>query len=111
MAITSSLNPYHPSVRPAGSGPALAFAAATSVCAVAAIGAATLLPAGHAAPMVATLAFVFAALLALVAWRADRPGATEVTYGDAAGALTLVGLFAAALIDPDHLVRIVPGAR
>ena len=111
MAITSPLDPYHLAVRSAGSAPVFALVTATSVCAAAGLGSATLLPSGYSAPIVATLFFVFAAVFALIAWRADQANPGEVTYGDAAGALTLFGMFAAALIDPDHLVRIVPGAR
>jgi hypothetical protein len=35
----------------------------------------------------------------------------QVTYADVAGALTLIGLCAAATIDPDQMVRLVEGGR
>ncbi len=58
-------------------------------------------------PAVSTLSFVLAAAFAILAWwrRAEDP--SQVTYGDVAGALVLVGLCAAATIEPDHLVRAV----
>jgi hypothetical protein len=58
-------------------------------------------------PVVSTATLALAAAFALFAWwrRAEDP--TQVTYGDVAGALVLVGLCAAATIEPDHLVRAV----
>ena len=59
-------------------------------------------------PVIATMFLTFAAGFAVVAWRRRRvEDPTRVTYADVAGALTLIGLFAASTIDPDQLVRIV----
>lgn len=57
--------------------------------------------------LISTATLALAAAFALLAWwhRAQDP--TQVTYGDVAGALILVGLCAAATIEPDHLVRAV----
>lgn len=66
-----------------------------------------MLPFDMVMPFVATLFLVLAALLGLVAWRHRDMDPADVTYADAAGALTLIGFFAAATIDPDQLVRLV----
>jgi hypothetical protein len=66
-----------------------------------------LLPAEMVMPVVATLFLVLAAVLAGVAWFNRGMDPAQVTYADAAGALTLIGFFAAATIDPDQLVRLV----
>ena len=60
-------------------------------------------------PAVATLLLVLAAGFAVVAWRQRSEFPARVTYTDVAGALTLIGLCAAATIDPDQMVRIVAG--
>jgi glutamine phosphoribosylpyrophosphate amidotransferase len=58
-------------------------------------------------PIVATLFLALACVLGLVAWRHRGEDAAGITYADAAGALTLIGFFAAATIDPDQLVWLV----
>jgi hypothetical protein len=51
-----------------------------------------------------------AALVALVAWRARRRASDDaLTYWDVAGALTLFGVCASAMLDPEQLVRLVEG--
>jgi len=91
----------------AGIGPELAFAGAT-FAGFAAWGASKgTLPPDLVMPVVATLFLVFAAALAVVAWRHRRMDPSHVTYADVAGALTLIGLCAAATIDPEQMVRLV----
>lgn len=58
-------------------------------------------------PVVSTATLALAAAFALLAWRRREEDPSRVTYGDVAGALVLVGLCAAATIEPDHLVRAV----
>jgi hypothetical protein len=58
-------------------------------------------------PLVSTAFFVLAAALGLVAWRHRGMDPSRVTYMDVAGALTLIGVFAAAAIEPEQLVRLV----
>ena len=89
-------------------GPQIAFSA--SVLAAFAILATCwlTLPRDLAFPLVSALLFVLAALVALAGW-SRRPAAAQVTYLDVAGALTLIGIFAAALVDPDQMVRLVAG--
>jgi hypothetical protein len=95
-----------------GIGPQLGFAAATLSGFAAWSGLVMTTSRDLAMPVLATLFFLFAATFAFNAWR--RRGLEDplrVTYADVAGALTLIGLFAASTIDPDHLVRTVIGAK
>jgi hypothetical protein len=62
-------------------------------------------------PVVATLFLGFAAVLAMVGRRNRDLDSNQVTYADVAGALTLIGLCAAATIDPDQMVRLVESGR
>ena len=67
------------------------------------------LPSDLIMPVVATLFLAFAGVLALFGRRDRDLDHGQVTYGDVAGALTLIGLCAAATIDPDQMVRFVEG--
>jgi ABC-type Mn2+/Zn2+ transport system permease subunit len=59
-------------------------------------------------PIVASVFFAFAAAFGFVAyWQRSRADLTRVTYADVAGALTLIGICAAATIDPEQMVRLV----
>jgi hypothetical protein len=61
-------------------------------------------------PATSTLLFVFAAVVALIAWRSPVP-ARQFTYWDAAGLLTLIGICAAAAVEPEQMVRLVAGTE
>jgi hypothetical protein len=88
-------------------GPELAFGGAV-FASFAAWGASTVtLPPDLIMPVVATLFLGFAAVLAMLGARNRDPDSGQVTYADVAGALTLIGLCAAATIDPDQMVRLV----
>ena len=63
--------------------------------------------AGRGHPKRSYLLLAFAALFGAIAWRRERKNSDNVTYADVAGALTLIGLFAAATIEPEQLVRLV----
>ena len=95
--------------RPFGAGPQLGFAAATFAGLAVGTGVIVTLPAHLTMPVVATLLLALAACFAVVAWRLRDEDPTRVTYADVAGALTLIGLCAAATIDPEQLTRIVAG--
>ena len=74
---------------------------------------AAMLPPDAVMPVVSTLLLVLAAVFALIAWRHGRMDPDNVTYRDVAGALTLIGLCAAATIDSDQMMRLrncKPGA-
>ena len=90
-----------------GISPQLGFAGATLAAFAAYAGLSSTASHHVVMPVVATMFLVFAAVFAVVAWRRRAEDPTTVTHADVAGALTLIGLFAAATIDPDQLVRIV----
>jgi hypothetical protein len=92
---------------PLGIGPQLGFAAVTFAGFAAWSGLIVTLSPHLVMPIIATMFLTFAAGFAVVAWRRRGEDPTRVTYADVAGALTLIGLFAASTIDPDQLVRLV----
>ena len=104
---TSKPRRYEERSDPLGIGPQLGFAAATLAGFAAWSGLVVTLPSMWVMPVIATMFLAFAAGFAAVAWRHRGEDPTRVTYADVAGALTLIGLFAASTIDPDQLVRIV----
>jgi hypothetical protein len=61
-------------------------------------------------PLVATLLFVSAGVATLVAWSRGAMARHRPTYWDVAGALTFIGICAAALIDPEQMLRLVATA-
>ena len=58
-------------------------------------------------PLVATVFFLLAAVLVPLAWLRRGMNPLNVTYADVAGALTLIGVFAAAAIEPEQMVRLI----
>jgi hypothetical protein len=97
----------HPARERASIGPQLGFAAAILLSFVALSTARVTLPPDAVMPAISTLVLVLAAAFGLIAWRARATDPNNVTYVDVAGALTLIGLCAAATIDPDQMVRLV----
>ncbi len=98
---------YRQADDPLGIGPQLGFAAATFAGFAAWSGLVVSIPGDLVMPVMASIFLLFAAGFAVIAWRNHKEDPTRVTYADVAGALTLIGLFAASTIDPDQLVRIV----
>lgn len=96
---------------PYGIGPQLGFAAATLSGFGAWSGLIVTLPPDLIMPILATMFLAFAAGFSVIAWRRRGEDPERVTYADVAGALTLIGLFAASTVDPDQLVRAVVGER
>ena len=89
------------------SGPRAGFLAAT-VVGFGALGLArAFLSADAVMPVAATAFLILAVMMAAIAWANRGADAAQVTYMDVAGALTLVGFFAAMTIDPDQLMRLV----
>ncbi len=58
-------------------------------------------------PVVATLFLGFAAAFGALAWWRGWLDSGDVTYRDIAGALTLIGICAAATIDPEQMMRLM----
>ncbi|MDQ8729423.1 hypothetical protein [Bradyrhizobium sp. LHD-71] len=107
-----SLRPQWEKLRGAVSGPQAGFLGATIIALATWSVSQAMLPPDMVMPLVATLFLVLAAGIGTVAWRRRRVEGTQVasaqvTYADVAGALTLIGFFVAATIDPDQLVRLV----
>lgn len=96
---------------PYGIGPQLGFAAATLSGFAAWSGLIVTIPPDLIMPILATMFLVFAVGFGVVAWRYRGEDPERVTYTDVAGALTLIGLFAASTLDPDQLMRAVVGER
>jgi hypothetical protein len=88
-------------------GPRLGFAAAVGVSFVAWAAARATLPADMVMPLFATLLLLFAAIFGAIAWWRGRMDPGGVTYLDVAGALTLIGVCAAAAIDSEQMLRLV----
>jgi hypothetical protein len=91
-------------------GPEIAFAT-TLLIACAVIAASTqMLPGDVVLPVVSTLFFILACLVALVASRSARAAEQDqLTYWDVAGALTLFGICVASQVEPDQVVRLIEG--
>jgi hypothetical protein len=68
-----------------------------------------LLPPHLQLPVICVLLFVLAMVFALVAWMRCSTDEYDVSYQDVAGALVLIGIGAAVLVEPEHLVRLVAG--
>jgi hypothetical protein len=109
MAITHDVRPL-PHLSQPSLGPPVIFAAALAVAAVAWIFASQTFSSDATLPLVATLLFVLAALATLMAWRHAALPPQRLTYWDVAGALTFIGIGAAALIDPEQMLRLVATA-
>jgi hypothetical protein len=94
-----------------GISPQFGFAAVTFAAFAAWSGLIVTIASDLVMPVIATLFLLFAAGFGAIGWRRRGDDPTRVTYTDVAGALTLIGLFAASTIDPDQLVRAVIGGR
>jgi len=86
------------------------FAAALLLAAATWVAAAWGLTNDHTMPLVATLLFALAGIATLVAWRRGPMNRHRPTYWDVAGALTFIGIGAAALIDPEQMMRLLAAA-
>jgi hypothetical protein len=94
-----------------GFGPQELFAAAAVAGFALWIASRALLSPDAVVPVVATVFLALAAVVGVIAWRRGRMNPDNVTYTDVAGALTLIGVCAAATIDPEQMVRLVAGGR
>ena len=110
MAISDLAHSYEGAAQRLPLGPSLTFFAAIAATASVAGTAGRVLSPDHMLPLIAASLFVFAAASAVFGWRQRkaRPNAA-LTYWDVAGALTLIGVCAAALVDPEQMVRVMLG--
>ena len=88
-------------------GPRLGFGVAVVISFAAWVVSRATLPADMVMPLFATLLLLFAATFGAIAWWRGRMDPGGVTYLDVAGALTLIGLCAAAAIDSEQMLRLV----
>jgi hypothetical protein len=112
MPITNSAKRFGHRTGPWTRGPEVTFAAAVLTVFAALAVCTTTLPSDLVLPVISTLFFVLACLVALVATRwelASEQG--KLTYWDVAGALTFIGICVASQVDPDQMVRLVEGAH
>jgi hypothetical protein len=93
-------------------GPEATFAATVLTAFAASAACMVMLQSDLVLPVISTLFFVMASMVALLAWRWEHAGEqNHITYWDVAGALTLFGICVASQVDPDQMVRLVEGAR
>jgi hypothetical protein len=97
---------------PLARGPEIVFAATLLLAGVAMVASTQTLPGDFVLPVVSTLFFFLACLVALVASRGARAAEQDqLTYWDVAGALTLFGICVASQVEPDQMVRLIEGTH
>lgn len=84
----------------------LSFAGAGAVCALI-----PTMPAPLVLPAIGVLATLAAAGVALIAWLSAQRVAAALTYWDVAGALTLVGVVATLLSEPELVLPLFDNQR
>ncbi len=110
MSVSKPIRPLSPpGARQHFRGPEVTFAVVAALSAVALTAAATVLPSPLILPLGSTLLLLFACVVALIAVRAPRHEPSRVSYWDVSGALTLIGIFAALLSDPEHVLPLLEG--
>jgi drug/metabolite transporter (DMT)-like permease len=110
MTITNPISNSRTSTARPTTGPVLALAGALAATLTAAAMLQPSIPREAWVPAAATLLFVFAAAIALIAWLRPTPH-RHFTYWDAAGVLTFIGICAAATVEPEQMVQLVAGAE
>ena len=111
MSITNPVKRLH-RASPWMHGPELAFAGTLLIAFAAMVAGTKMLPGDLVLPVVSTIFFVLACLVALVAMLRERAcDQRRMTYWDVAGALTLFGICVASQVDADQMVRLVEGTH
>lgn len=89
------------------------FAAAVTLCAGASTACLLLwtVPTPLVLPAICVLATLSAGALALIAWATAQRLAAALSYWDVAGALTLIGVFAALLSEPELALPLIDNQR
>ena len=112
MPITHSAKRFARRAAPLARGPEIAFSAALLLAGAAMVASTQMLPNDFVLPVVGTLFFVLACMVALVASRGGRAAEQDqLTYWDVAGALTLFGICVASQVEPDQMVRLIEGTH
>ena len=93
-------------------GPEFAFAGTLLIAFAGMVASTKMLPSDLVLPVVSTIFFVLACLVAVVASLRDRAcEQSRMTYWDVAGALTLFGICVASQVDAEQMVRFVEGTH
>jgi hypothetical protein len=112
MAFVNQAKQARKTGGPGTSGPVLIFTGSVAIALMALAVAGTAMPRDFALATVSTVFFAIAALVALFAWRAHKPQTRDtLSYWDVAGALTLIGICAAAFLDSDQIIRLIESRR
>jgi len=91
-------------------GPQLVLAGSITAVVVFAALAQHALPPAALLPATCAALFALAAAVALLAWWRPVPP-RQVTYWDASGVLTLIGVLACAMVEPGEMVRLLGDER
>ena len=110
MTITNSIEHLRTVATRPATGPVLVLAGALAATLTAAAVWQPSVAREALVPAAATLLFIFAAGVALLAWLRPLPY-RHFTYWDAAGVLTFLGICAAATVEPEQMVQLVAGAE
>jgi len=110
MTITNPIGNLRAAAARPTTGPVLALAGALAATLATAAVLQPSIAREALVPAAATLLFVFAAAVALIAWLRPVPP-RRFTYWDAAGVLTFIGICAAAAVEPEQMVQLVAGAE
>ena len=111
MAMTDPAKRWGQSKPATPFGPAITFGLLVTMTMGLMAIAPAIMPRDFAMPMVSTMFLLFASIVALASWRIGQTQHGVLSYGDVAGALTLFGIFAGILIEPEQLVRLVEGQQ
>src|SRR5258707_9516986 len=111
MSITNPAN-HLPRASRWPRGPEFAFAGTLLIAFAGMVASTKMLPSDLVLPVVSTIFFVLACLVALVASLRDRAcEQSRMTYWDVAGPLTLFGICVASQADAEQMVRLVEGTH
>lgn len=111
MAMSSLVRSYESREQQSSLGPSLAFLVAVAATVAVAVIAARALHWDYVLPLISTALFILAAIAAALGWRRRKGQQASLTYWDVAGAMTLIGIFAAALVEPEQLMRVLTDTR
>lgn len=112
MAYVNQAKQANKTGGPGAYGPALTFTSSIAIALLVLALAGTVMARDFALATVATVFFVLAAMVALLAWQVGtKPANNTLNYWDVAGVLMLFGIGAAAFLDSDALIRFIEGRR
>jgi hypothetical protein len=111
MSLSTRFQNLREQERGGARGPQILFVLLVTTAAIGIGTAALSLPAPLVLPIASIVLLILAAAVALIAWRLPRVPPEYVTYWDISGALTLIGVFAALLGDPEQVIPLLEFER